>query len=161
MLRQKGSPTLRLVLVRHFRDLCFRMWSFCFVYKLTFRIFLILSFSIKADVFCNRFPSLCYPNTSLEEFCKANSYFCDPNHESPGNESVSTFIPLKIFMTVQFLTFDCYFCIYKIQCLSFSNGLSACLYSNPRKYNPIAMKFMHIIGYHSGIFDIENEEYST
>ncbi|GIY78729.1 uncharacterized protein CDAR_116851 [Caerostris darwini] len=44
---------------------------------------------IKSTLFCKRFSSLCYPNSSIVEFCKKNRLFCDPNHDDPENVSVS------------------------------------------------------------------------
>ncbi|GFV64554.1 uncharacterized protein TNCV_4965351 [Trichonephila clavipes] len=45
---------------------------------------------IKSKLFCQRFSELCYPNSSLVEFCRLNPFYCDPNNNNPGNVSYPT-----------------------------------------------------------------------
>ncbi|GIY23047.1 uncharacterized protein CEXT_678691 [Caerostris extrusa] len=49
-------------------------------------------FELPAMSICssNGFSSLCYPNSSIVEFCKKNRLFCDPNHDDPENVSYPT-----------------------------------------------------------------------
>ncbi|KAG8197252.1 hypothetical protein JTE90_007504 [Oedothorax gibbosus] len=45
---------------------------------------------IKSSMFCQRFSHLCYPNSSLEEFCTNHLLLCDPNNNFPENVSFPT-----------------------------------------------------------------------